>query len=88
MPTGTARLTNSITVTVTLTASKITGVTAVKSVPTNDAESISLYGKIDPKLFQDAIAANSATIANASGATFWSNAFKSSLQAALTASGR
>ncbi len=86
--TPTRGITNSITVTVTLTASKITNVTAANSIPSNDSESASLYTTAMKKLPNEAIAANSATIAAVSGATFWSNAFMSSLQSALTASGR
>ena len=88
MPTGSARITNSITVTVTLTASKITNVTATNTIPSNDSESAGLYTTAMKKLPAEAIAANSATIAAVSGATFWSNAFMSSLQSALTASKR
>ena len=81
-------VTNTVTVTVTLTNSVITNATATYTVPSGDSTSTRIISKAIPTLNSEAIAANSATIANVSGATYITNGYKQSLTAALTASGR
>lgn len=84
-------ITNTITVTVTLVGSLITNASATYSIPSNDSESLSLYNKAITKLNASAVAFKpvtsagvTASIASVSGSTFWSTAYKSSLQSALT----
>jgi uncharacterized protein with FMN-binding domain len=81
-------VTNTVTVTVTLTNSVITNATATYTVPSGDSTSKRIIVGAIPTLNAEAIAANSATIANVSGATYITNGYKQSLTAALTASGR
>ena len=81
-------VTNTVTVTVTLTNSVITNSTATYTVPSGDSTSTKIIKSAIPTLNSEAIAANSATIANVSGATYISTGYMQSLSAALTASGR
>ena len=81
-------VTNTVTVTVTLTNSVITNATATYTVPSGDSTSTRIIKGAIPTLNSETIAANSATIANVSGATYISNAYKTSLTGALTTSGR
>jgi fibronectin type 3 domain-containing protein len=81
-------VTNTVTVTITLTNSVITSATATYTVPSNDSTSKRIIAGAIPTLNSETVAANSATIANVSGATYISNGYKQSLTAALTASGR
>jgi fibronectin type 3 domain-containing protein len=81
-------VTNTVTVTVTLTNSVITNATATYTVPSGDSTSTRIIKGAIPTLNSEAIAANSATIANVSGATYISKAYMQSLTGALTTSGR
>ena len=74
-------------VVIVLTNSVITNSTG--TLLTNDgSETVSINKTAMPKYDAKAIAANSATITKVSGATLTYNAYKASLSAALTASGR
>ena len=90
-------VTNTVQVTITLTNSVITGATSMGTVPSKDSTSIRILGTPTAgatraaalaTLDKETIAANSATIANVSGATYVSTGYMQSLSAALTASGR
>jgi uncharacterized protein with FMN-binding domain len=71
-----------VQVKVTVTASRITDVTAVK-LPSQDAHSRSIAAYAAPKLRQEAITAGSARIDVVSGATYTSDGYAQSLQSAL-----
>ena len=60
---------------------------AIPTYPTKDPRSVTLSQTALPMLRQEALTAQSATIASVSGASFTSKAFIASLQSALTAAG-
>ena len=60
---------------------------AVPTYPSTDPRSVELSAAAIPALCQEAVAAQSASIASVSGASFTSRAFMASLQAAITAAG-
>lgn len=69
-----------VKVTITVSAGRITGVTA--TYPTS-AQSGVINGKAIPQLHQETLAAQNADIATVSGATLTSGAYRTSLQAAI-----
>jgi uncharacterized protein with FMN-binding domain len=71
-----------IKVTIVISGGKITDVTA--TYPTG-GQTGSINARAIPKLRQEALTAQSASIATVSGATYTSNAYKQSLQAAINA---
>ena len=60
---------------------------AIPTYPAKDPRSVTLSSTALPTLRQEALAAQSASIATVSGASFTSKAFIASLQAAMTAAG-
>jgi len=72
-----------VQVSVTFTAKKITAVQALQ-VPSGHQTSVMINNYAAPILAQEAVAANSAKIDTVSGATFTSQAYKTSLQSAIT----
>jgi uncharacterized protein with FMN-binding domain len=79
-------VTGNVQVVATITGGKISAIT-VPVCPSVDRTSKALCAAATPTLISEAIAANSASIASYSGATYTSAAFKTSLQSALTAAG-
>ena len=72
-----------VQVSVTFTAKKITAVQALQ-VPGGHQTSVMINNYAAPILAQEAVAANSAKIDTVSGATFTSQAYKTSLQSAIS----
>lgn len=72
-----------VKVTITVSGGRVTNVAA--SYPTSPARTASINADAIPKLRQEALAAQSASIATVSGATYTSTAYQSSLQSALDA---
>jgi uncharacterized protein with FMN-binding domain len=72
-----------ITVTITVSGGRITDVSGSCAGCRGDSQQIS--GNAFGKLRQEALSAQSASVATVSGATYTSGAYKSSLQAAITA---
>lgn len=75
-----------VAVTVRVVGSKITKVTAT-SYPTHARRSVQINTYAIPRLQQEAVAAQSASIAGVSGASWTSRAFAQSLQSALAKAG-
>lgn len=73
-----------VQVRLTLTNGKITAATAIQ-VPQNDGHSLDLSNYSIPKLSREVISAQSASIDAVSGATYTSEAYAQSVQAALDA---
>jgi len=71
---------------VTVTGGRVVDVTAL-AVPQNDPRSSQISSEAVPMLVQQAIAAQSASIAGLSGATYTSNGFAQSLRSALVQAG-
>jgi len=71
---------------VTVTGGRVVDVTAL-AVPQNDPRSAQISSEAVPMLVQQAIAAQSASIAGLSGATYTSNGFAQSLRSALVQAG-
>jgi len=71
---------------VTVTGGRVVDVTAL-AVPQNDPRSAQISTEAVPMLVQQAIAAQSASIAGLSGATYTSNGFAQSLRSALVQAG-
>jgi uncharacterized protein with FMN-binding domain len=71
---------------VTVTGGRVVDVTAL-AVPQNDPRSSQISSEAVPMLVQQAIAAQSASIAGLSGATYTSNGFAQSLRSALVHAG-
>ena len=71
---------------VTVTGGRVVDVTAL-AVPQNDPRSSQISTEAVPMLVQQAIAAQSASIAGLSGATYTSNGFAQSLRSALVQAG-
>jgi uncharacterized protein with FMN-binding domain len=75
-----------VQVEVTVTGGKVVDVTAL-AVPQNDPRSSQISSQAVPMLVQQAIAAQSASIAGVSGATYTSSGFAQSLRSALVQAG-
>ena len=75
-----------VQVSVTLTASKITDVTALK-LTDSDSRSTQISNRAAPILRSEALASQSASVSSVSGATYTSNGYINSLQSALDNAG-
>lgn len=75
----------SIQVQAVVSGGRITAVTSTYPTPATNGTSRFLVAGAEPTLISEALAAQSASIANVSGATYTSAGFKTSLAAALTA---
>jgi len=75
-----------VQVEVTVTGGRVVDVTAL-AVPQNDPRSAQISSQAVPMLVQQAIAAQSASIAGISGATYTSSGFAQSLRSALVQAG-
>jgi uncharacterized protein with FMN-binding domain len=71
-----------VTVTITVSGGRITNLTQTYNAQSSTSQSIS--NAAFPTLRQEALSAQSAKIATVSGATYTSNAYKNSLQSAIT----
>jgi uncharacterized protein with FMN-binding domain len=78
---GAAERYGTVTVTITVSGGRMTGVSAAYA--TSSSESRQISNAAFPTLRQEALTAQSARIATVSGATYTSNAYKVSLQSAL-----
>lgn len=75
-----------VQVQITVASGKVTAINILQ-VPTADSKSVDINNRAIPRLIDDAIASQSASVSNVSGASYTSRAFKASLQSALTAAG-
>jgi uncharacterized protein with FMN-binding domain len=76
-----------VQVRIAVTAGRITDVTAIK-LPDHAARSVQISGRAAPILRQETLSAQNATINTVSGATYTSEGYRTSLQAALDAAKR
>jgi uncharacterized protein with FMN-binding domain len=76
-----------VQVRVVVTGGRMTDVTAVQ-LPGGSTRSVQINGRAAPILRQEALSAQNATIDTVSGATYTSQGYRSSLQAALDAAKR
>lgn len=76
-----------VQVRVVMTGGRMTDVTALQ-LPNSSSRSVQLSGRAAPVLRQEALSAQSAAINTVSGATYTSQGYRSSLQAALDAAKR
>lgn len=72
-----------VSLTITISGGRLTDLAATYNASSSESQQIS--ANAFPKLRQEALSAQSANVATVSGATYTSNAYKSSLQAALNA---
>jgi len=75
-----------VQVQVTVSGGQLTDIQFL-SYPTRDGKSVELSNRALPQLRQEALGSQSANVSNVSGASWTTRAFKSSLNAALTAAG-
>ncbi len=75
-----------VQVEITVSSGKVTDVVALQ-LPDSDRRSASISSRAEPVLRSEALAAQSASIDGVSGATYTSDGYEQSLQAALDAAG-
>ena len=75
-----------VQVEITVANGQLTDVTALQ-LPSDDRRSASISSRAEPMLRSEALAAQSASIDGVSGATYTSDGYAQSLQAALDAAG-